>query len=339
MPIVLVYLGNRLPVYAMLNLRYLLRTFPEHPVWLVTDNGKAAAIARFVGAKVFRCRSVHEAWESVRLRLPQRMDFRRGFWFLSFARFYALCEFMDVVDPGEILHVEADVWLEPDFPFHLVPGADAEVAFPLESEHGGVASTLWIRDAEAAGRLVRQAEAWASTGEVTSDMNFLAKLWSEGSMRVRILPSAPSGDAWLTQPASPATAEAMSGHAMDTGLFDGMAWGMDLLGEDPRNHWGVLRLFREHEQGAVRTGHAELSLDAYGHLEISNAAADRRVRIHSLHVHSKDVWMFLFPRWRLRRRLALRATGKDHSRWLPHVTIRVLWSLAIPWLVRRLKGS
>lgn len=332
MPIVLVYLGARLPLYALLNLRYLLRTFPLHEVWLVSDNPQALRVAAAAGARTFACADVNTAWAHVRERMPFRTDFRKGFWFLTLARFYALAEFAHSAEVGPFLHVEADVWLSPRFPFDLLEGLPADLAFPMEDADAGVASTLFVRSTADMTSLVDLVEAWIAAGECFTDMGFLGQVVQRGARRVAVLPSAPPHAPVFREAVGDAVRTRLVGTG-EQGVFDGMAWGMDLLGEDPRNHWGSLRLFRPHRASALDTSRVVLDIDAEG-LPLVRDTEGRAHALHSLHVHSKDLRMFLQPQRRIAQRVRQRASGVPRSVWLPWVLIRVLWSLGVPWIRR-----
>lgn len=334
LPIVLVYLGGPLPVYARLNLRYLRRTFPDRDIWLVSDHARSIRAAARWHIKTFECRPADESWTTIRDRIPFRLDFRKGFWFLTFARFYALNEFASAVCPGPFLHVEADVWLSPAFPFEqLQVGADS-VAFPLEEFDAGVASTLAIGSESAMAGLVELAERWAADGAELTDMIFLGRLSSEYPQVAQILPSAPNWDeAFRPRSSTQARTAMTNAQGRFDGIFDGMAWGMDLLGEDPRNHWGWLRLFSGHAASALDTTKVKFGVDKSG-LPIVISSQGARASLFSMHVHSKDLLMFLAPRWRLLQRVRQRERGRTRAIWLPIAGLRVLWSLGVPWTKR-----
>lgn len=334
MPIVLVYLGGRLPIYALLNLRYLCRTFPLHEVWLVSDNPAALRMAAAVGARTFACGDVNTAWSHVRARMPFRADFRKGFWFLTLARFFALAEFARDNAAGPFLHVEADVWLSPQFPFAELESLPADLAYPMEDANAGVASTLFVRSAADMTSLVDLVEEWIAQGESFTDMGFLGMVALRSARRVAVLPSAPPHTPVFRESTPDDVRARLAGRA-PTGVFDGMAWGMDLLGEDPRNHWGTLHLFRAHQASALDTSKAVLDTDVDG-LPLVRGADGTPRAVHSLHVHSKDLCFFLAPKRRIAQRVRQRAAGAPRSVWLPWVLIRVLWSLGVPWVRRRL---
>lgn len=335
MSIVLVYLGSRLPLYAALNLRHLRRTFPEQRVWLVTDNRLSRLMARCLRVDVFTATDPVMAWSRIRERMPYRSDFRKGFWFYTFARFFALAEFMESVASEPVLHLEADVWLASDFPFDRLASLDADIAFPMVSAAGGVASTLFLRSRESAFEFISCAAAWSEEGENVNDMGFLATLRGSNQLHVEILPSALASSDFVEGTDAQLIEDMTALRSRLGGIFDGASWGVDLLGAEPRNHWGWLRLFDHHGPSVVDTRRRRLCLgQEHGTLRVESE--HNPVPLFSLHVHSKDLLMFLFPQWRLRQRLRQRRGG-SHRVFLPHVLVRVVWSLGVPWLRRRLR--
>lgn len=334
MKIVFVYLGARLPLYAMLNVRATARRFPEHEVCVVSDRQTNVTAARMLGATGWQCSDPSSAWSQVRDSTRFRLDFRRGFWFLTVARLFALAEYMEASDTGGVLHVEADVWIAPSFPLEQIAQIRTDFAYPLVSETLGVASTLFVHNAAAARDLCRAAESSAMSGSWLTDMELLSSLQRESPERVTVLPSMWPSSRGFVAGASEHVQELMTEFSEQFGgVFDGMAWGVDVLGEDPRNHWGVLRLFGREAFGVLDTPSVPL---LYAPACKLTAGPDETVMLHSIHVHSKDLLMFLHPAWRLSRRVRQRRAG-PRATFLPHVFFRVLWSLGRPWVVRQAK--
>lgn len=309
LPVVLVYLGPRLPTYATLNLQWMRRTFPHRDLFLITDNRASLGAAEQLGVRTWLLQESLQ-WETVRKNLPSSAaaDFRDGFWFHTIARFYAMAQFMEDTGIGPILHLEADVWLAPDFPFEALEALDCDLAFPLHDPLGGVASTLLIRNAAAAKLLIDTAETLAHEGTPSTDMSLLHHVRRLHPDRCIILPTAaPQFDALDLDLTAGAPDEFMRELDRFGGVFDAIAWGHDVLGEDPRNHWGFRVLFSQPTHSPLQTNRLALAVDAEGRVRAGQGSA--AAPVFSLHVHSKDLAFFRDPPVRLAQRIEQRRHG------------------------------
>jgi hypothetical protein len=82
----------------------------------------------------------------------------------------------------------------------------------------------------------------------------------------------------------------------DTGIFDGAQIGMWLAGQDPRNHYGKIKL---HESGPIISGDSiidpssvDYSLSKDGCLQLINKESLQSINVWALHVHSKNLQLF-----------------------------------------------
>lgn len=197
-------------------------------------------------------------------------DFRNGFWFLTLKRFKALEDFA-INNLGKILQVEADVILLPNFPLQYFTHLEKDLAFPIVGTGYAIASTMFIRNANAITELNKFIERISTTNHNSIDMTLLYEYALEFPERVLILPSGPSfkGDA--------------------SGYFDGAAFGTYLLGQDPRNFRGFTLKYSPVDWHLDKINELEIEI-VEGVLMVNQDG--RRIPVYSLHNHSKKIDFF-----------------------------------------------
>jgi hypothetical protein len=209
-------------------------------------------------------------WSEIKSNMDFPMDFRDGFWFLTIKRFIALEAFMKE-KPSRTLHVEADVFVMPNFPVEHFKELDQELAFPLADPENGVASTFYVKNLEAISKLNRFIEVIALQNSKLTDMNLLQRYLEEYPSRVQVLPSGPSS---AVNP---------------SGYFDGMAFGTFLLGQDPRNYRGWTLKYSQIEWHSDKVDELDYSLKDK---KLFAENKGQEIPIYSLHIHSKKAKLF-----------------------------------------------
>ncbi len=225
------------------------------------------------------------------------------------ARFLALMEYQNVQNV-RLLHVESDVILASDFPMYSFEKFDEASAYPIISPERGVASILYLRDANASRRLLETMLAELALDPHTSDMLILGKHFL-ADPDVCALPIAPNGrenyrvftpqkiqDNW--------TRNIERFH----GIFDGADVGIYYFGTDPRNSRGISFL-----QRAIPSEYGDAKKWILQYSEKRNfidfVTADGVVPLYCLHVTSKQLRMF---KLRLSAKIIKNNTkGLDHE--------------------------
>ena len=312
MNLVLVHLNSRLPSHLIANLAYLTRSFPAHQVYLVSDESVETDQIP-LGIEVIK-------YESLNIDLPSGTDvwnynskFRSGFWITSKVRLLILSKLITSNRMSEMLHIESDVWLSPNFPFHYFASIQEDLAFPMADEKRGVASTLWVKGLAGAQLLSKFAERyWSET-----DMGILGKLAHEGV--VKILPSA-----------FPSDSSDQSGF-----WFDGAVIGMHLLGEDPRNRFGLIRRFHKVHglQPDLRGAHF------YFDKTLLTIYRGNTIEIVSIHNHLKSARIFILKPvrfWIRQLRKRERRLNYSFSARALMFAVKEVNLSALRWCVKRL---
>lgn len=268
--IALVYLGNRLPKYVSANLKHLSETFPQANVWLITDSQETKEKIAKSGIKTWFFTNSDVYWNEIKQGMNFPSEFRSGFWFLTLKRFKALEMFMKV-RTGPVLHVEADVFLMPNFPIKEILKIEKEMAFPIVGSGYGIASTLFLRDLGTVKKFNSFVQEQTKINANAIDMTLLYEYQQSFPDRVEILPSGPSNE----------------GHK--SGYFDGAAFGTYLIGQDPRNFRGQTLKYSPIAWHADKVQDFEYRIIGES-LYVQNGETEKP--LYSLHLHTKNPRLF-----------------------------------------------
>jgi hypothetical protein len=291
MNICLIYLGDKLPAYLSANITYLHRTFPKEHIWLITDNKENIEKATELGIRTWLCSNPLSSWESLR-NSELDLEFRNGFYSYALGRFFVLYEFMQKHPEQSALQIEADVWLAPNFPFNEISQITQEIAFPLERKDVVIPSTVFIKNCQASSNLLEFLTTSLASGATPIDMFLLSAYAKYFPHRVQVLPSALTSPIGFNENTDNYTKVQISmNNYIYNGIFDSSTWGQYLFGIDPRNYLGVLILFHNQNGHAINPSKYYFSLLDSGSIEVS--IGGERTFLYSLHVHSKDIRIFL----------------------------------------------
>ena len=198
-----------------------------------------------------------------------KRNFRDNFWFSTKARLYVIPIFMEIYSIQKIIHLENDVWIHPEFPFHIFEYLDYPLAFPRVDSERAIASILFINGSEGRRLLLDSCEKWP----MQTDMQILGKLILS-QKNVCELPSTYGG---------------VEEH-FDGWIFDGAKLGMYLFGSDPRNTYGLVKRFDFSPLGSVGT---KFKLKLTNKVLFLQDEVKER-KIANLHIHSKNISMFSY---------------------------------------------
>jgi len=218
--------------------------------------------------------------EALLNRMAHNREFRGGFWRYTLERIFAIeawhCNF-----PNEgVFHLESDILLFPNFPWGEI-SKGSRLSWLRFNESHDVAAIIYspkYMESQWLAELVR--ENIEKNFELT-DMTVLSVISRKEKERVRILPS-------LLNESSVENFELKSASTVSgpfEGIFDPAAIGMWLLGQDPRNHRGLLIKFREMDESWVKPGHWRFKFSSKDGLSIATRIGNQS--IFNLHVHCK----------------------------------------------------
>jgi len=274
-PLVYVYLDNKLPRYALYSLKLARRQF-DGPIILLTNRDDTPAVD---GVEIIDIRDWYRNEIFLRFRKDSRLDglFRGGFWLKAVERFFVLHEFMTVFSVSRLMHAELDVLI---LDLQGLPedcdSSGKGIFIPLQQVHRAYASLIYINQVSALGRTLRFFEHNSSLG---NEMRMLAAFLASEPDVAHSLPSESS----LTEewPLSPSWVPSSDW------LIDCSGFGFWVFGYDPRNLPGtVWNHFGESSSG---THFRETSLQSnFAGTEVTvRDWFGRDLKIRAIHVHSK----------------------------------------------------
>lgn len=290
MKIAYVYLGDsELPKYVLENLTNTHSKFPHIDFIFISDNPKSISLVKNLGIQVWRCSNQANLNSEAMNSMSHPMEFRSGFWFNTLARFFALEEFMESSGEKEILQIEADVWLSPNFPFAKFESFTKGLAYPMESAGRGAASVLYVGSIQAIRDFNIFCKNELGSLPDATDMTLLGSYCENHPDRVFVLPSGKNTMFFKDFTPSYISLEGSSHASYFGGIFDPLTYGMHLFGIDAKNHRGILKLFGDvpiHVL-AIRS----LEFDLINH-EIFARQGSELTPIFNLHIHSKNLKIF-----------------------------------------------
>ena len=330
MEIVLVYLGKvKLPKYVLVNIKYLKETFPKNKITFISDNIMNLDIVKLLGVNTFHCSDFYRTAPEEYLESAPDLKFRGGFWFLTFARFFAINEYCERFKLNSLLHLESDVLLMKSFPFDKISELNG-LAFPLVNSGYAAASTLFIKDHLSISTLCEFIKEQILVNPKTTDMDILGSPDLAKRVEITYLPIAFGGachfEYWVSKEDHKSLCTDVQYFG---GIFDGMTWGQYLTGEDPRNHYGIRKLYRNQIHHSVLINSYEIFF-VNNRLYVKNEY--QTFEIYSLHIHSKDKRLFKYENDYkfLNQRILDSYSGERFE---------IVWTLAIKFFPLRVKNS
>lgn len=289
----MVYLGLRIPTYLEKNLALLASNFPENQVVLLSDcpSEIRRLSSKFPHIKFIEVANPEIAWVETLRQSEYSSSFRENFWVKTLARFYSIFEYMQTQPEFPILHIEADVWLSPNFPMNSFQGIVELLAYPLTNFDQGVASTVFVKNLRAAKLLKGFSEECMREDSATTDVSVLGKLYLKYPDDILILPTAPSAQHEFHDCANLSTRLKLSENFHRfSGLFDASTWGQYITGEDPRNNIGKKLVYHHQLHHSVCPRVSKFNFSEVSGLTATTNADE--FEIFSLHIHSKNSNIF-----------------------------------------------
>jgi hypothetical protein len=283
--IAIVYLGKNVPTYVYRNLAKMVRDFPDHPTYFVSDNEAALSKAKLTGSKVFKVDMNNQSAAELVTNLKHPRDFRKGFWLYTTGRFFALEELSKFLNEP-IIQVEADVLLLSMFPLSKFIPINT-ICYPLESLNTGAASIFFIPNQTSIKEFNKFILTATEKNGFETDMTLLGSYYAQYPDKVTILPSIPPVAKQLD--AKNKLYDASKNYHDFEGLFDPLTYGLYLLGEDPKNNYGKI-IF-----GSKPKLHLISSLDLDFKVELNSLYLkfnSQEYPIYCLHIHSKNLKVF-----------------------------------------------
>jgi len=297
MNLVLVYLGNSVPSFVYENLNYLVKTFPQYETYIILDTKSSKNFYAPNKVKVWIFEEDKDSDLKSLNFLQHDAQFRNGFWSLTIKRLFAVTDFMEKMQVQNVLHIESDVWLSPNYPFDKLISAPHGISYPLSNLSEGVASTLYIRNIDNGKRLARYALKEIERNPDSTDCTILGSLYADPDEghAVGILPTIIPLSLNLNAGLDPERFNIMSS-AIEYfgGLFDAATWGQYLLGIDARNTAGYKHVYATQSHHPCNPQATKILFDELSQSPIVSINGVRWP-IFNLHIHSKSKAAFTYP--------------------------------------------
>jgi len=263
-PLVLVHLGDRIPSYLEKNIEYLKSTRSNPIVLIVDDTAKLKArILR--GLEVRASQEFEQGWQS-----SLRTDYRGGFWEKSKKRLFVLAEYILHQDVAkDIIHIEGDVWISPVINLsHQIIAS--RVSFPLFTNDRASGSIILFSSKKQVQN-VRILRETLLKYPALSDME---------TLRVFLNDFPDIGFGLRSNPNTESKGF----------IFDAALLGMHLMGEDPRNRFGLYKKYADYSHlGLVGLSKMDFFVDTNG---LFVSTENRHEEVGCLHIHSKSTKLF-----------------------------------------------
>jgi hypothetical protein len=277
----LVYLGKKIPEYAISNYLAISRNFPDFEVWFIVDQLDNYEKLLVRGVK---------SWLAPKIEIskaPGRNNYRNGFWVNTTNRFFAMQQFHQTIPYDSILQVEADVIISRQFPMNSFADIRQLIAFPMSSPSIGLASTLWSKDLSATNKLVKFAVEILARNPNFSDTDILGSFAVTTPDEVLVLRSGPDDlTAYRNKVGQDQLSLSGADHKInEKGVFDASTIGIHLCGTDPRNSFGVSRVFNLLEHHFMNLESIDFVIE---NDEIFLSALNEKRIMYSFHNHSKN---------------------------------------------------
>jgi hypothetical protein len=282
-----VYLGNKIPRYLTYNLEYMHSMFPMCNLVFISDSEKSLSQVSKLGIRTWKFNGLNENLFSLRDHLNHDWNFRNNFWFYTFARFFAIEEYMSLNPDYRHLHIEADNLLFENFPFDFFNQLDSEIAFPMESKIAGAASVLFLRNHTAASKLARFTIDEIKRNSNITDMTILARILEDVNVDTFVLGTVPANQKSMVKEGF--NDKLFCPNMGIKGFFDAMSHGQYILGIDPRNSRGLLKLnFSSDTSGADNKRFDYF----YNEGKVGAVVNQEFFQLYNLHNHAKDLRLF-----------------------------------------------
>jgi hypothetical protein len=296
MRLVLVYLGEEVPDYVWSNIKHLLSIQELHDVNLILSNDNQNKVIKNPRLEYLYYEAPHEINELFS-KLEIDGEFRSGFWRFSLERLIALAMHHEKLPNEDMLHIESDVLLLPNFPFTQFRSLD-KISWTRVDAKRDVATLIYIPSYSDSSQFKRDILREIGRTGTPDDMTVL-RLIAEGDLNsYGLLPTIPKADSNLVDKSigiSNQVRELMSdGSRIFGGIFDAAGIGIWLTGTDPRNYFGVTRRYLTKIDASatdyIRPDLVNFEIDNFGGISVIDDGIS--TQIFNLHIHSKNPHYF-----------------------------------------------
>lgn len=223
-----VHLGPAKADHLFLNIERHKYLFPDRPVHLVVDDEQLIEKAREkkIPVTIYTAsRNQNKLLES----LNHDTKFRQGFWRYTIERLFVISFFHEKYPDTGILHIESDVLILPNFPYEELESGK-KIRWMTYNKSHDVSALLYSPNLTQSQWLVERLMEELGENQFLTDMTALSTIRRNNPDSVETFTD---------------IKEALDKGSV--GAFDSAAIGMWLCGQDPRSHYGILKLHNNGE--------------------------------------------------------------------------------------------
>jgi hypothetical protein len=334
MEIVFVHLNTPVPKYLRHNLETTISRFPEHQVTLlhnvITNAPQISKLKRYLV-------NMDSRWKRLDTLYSHPKKFRGNFWLTSSARLFALEDYIDR-EKVEIIHVESDVILSPDFPFEKFQEMNKSLAFPIISNERGVASVVYVRHGDAARILTSTLIEEATKNSQTTEMLSLRRVYENNSKQIQLLPIGLDDSRIYRNIDLNMIQELRKAHHIFNGTFDGVEIGQYFSGTDPRNRRGQVLIRHDLANGYIDITKLMLEFDVNRNFVNIKSKNEPHItsRLFAIHVPVKQIRFFKAAS---QGKSLMDISSQSRNGRKQEISFQVAFRSAIASGIRRLKRS
>jgi hypothetical protein len=319
MEIVYVHLGSTPNNYLGDSILRSLSIFPDIKHTLILDHLDSVVIN---STNVNLVKNVSKVLETETTDRNVDLDFRKGYWNFTLERIFAVLDYQIKNNIKELLHIESDVVLLPNFPFDSLQ-ACKYIHWCEYGEGHDVAALLHIPSSLEAISIQNQMISILKDKPNLTDMQLLFSTRSKVK-EVRLFPSR-----WADECNSDSSIDSVYCDCFpEDYMFDGLTLGMYITGQDPSNNYGNFFVGDNSpfESGATHINPRKFSwsIDESGLLAAKSLCCEKTFQLQNLHVHSKNRKLFK-PEWQLEL-LKLVGIANERKR-VRFYSSRVFWEM------------
>lgn len=308
---VYVHLGSDIPIHLKYGLVRHKSLFPDQRVILIAD--EFVKVEKFVDIEIFSIDSANlqkNLFDSMSKHLD--FNFRGGFWKYTLQRFFAISKFHETCPQSNLVHIESDVLVMPEFPWKQFSSLKT-LAWLKVNDNIDVAAIVFLPNSGDSKLLSSEIMRFALENPLINDMEALHQFAKENPLSQVYLPSVTPDT--LRRPETLKTRELNMLEHFE-GVFDPLILGLWNFGQDPKNTFGIRRRYVDDVSHHL---HPEKA-----HLKYSNGILldQHDVRVYSLHLHSKYLPLF-GPNWERTLINGLRQSMKKSNQFSFHPTALV----------------
>ncbi len=292
--IVFVHLGKKVPKVLLANLARCKKLFPRITISVIGDSSKLLAkVGKY-------CDSTYLFTPDDNLKISLNpnshdLNFRDGFWLKTTLRLFAVTKYVQEKEIHSCLHLESDVLLSSDFPFHKFENLHKLSWSKFNSNHD-VAAIFFVPNPGVAKEFDKRFLQILSENPGLTDMTGLSKFGQQFPELIEYLPSTESHESELFSDRNvlKSDRELMAKNfSYFGGIFDSAPIGMWTLGQDPRNHRGLLKRNISLPESFINPSAVKCNVTSDSKLNVRpKGNYVQGFSLFSLHVHSKNYKVF-----------------------------------------------